>query len=107
MTATYTETLRKRRGHKFLPNKSGGIPALGTTERIADPMVCAHYFVGSWDWYVTEYDPTTGDAFGLVKGFETELGYFNLFELETVLAGGLWPVERDCYFDPAPLSTFR
>lgn len=98
------EINRKRRGHGFYPTKSARIPALGTTQNVADPMVRAHYFVGSWDWYVTEYDPETGEAFGFVKGLESELGYFYLPEMEAVLARGIFPVERDLHWDPIPLS---
>ena len=31
-----------------------------------------------WRWYITEYDPATGEAFGLVQGHEVELGTFAL-----------------------------
>jgi hypothetical protein len=102
-----TETNRKRRGHRFFPTKSARIPAIGATENVSDPIVREHYFVGGFDWYLTEYDPETGEAFGLVKGFDTELGYFHLPEMEAVLAGGMFPVERDCYWDAVPLSTVR
>lgn len=37
-----------------------------------------------WDWYLTEFDPRTGEAFGLVRGFETEWGYFSIREMERV-----------------------
>lgn len=107
MTAM-TEKHRARRGHAFYPPKSTRIPMLGATEGKGDAaLVRAHYFVGGWDWYVLELDRETGDAFGLVKGFETEYGYFNLPELEGVLAGGMFPVERDCYWDAVPVGTLR
>ena len=51
-----------------------------------------------WTWYATEFD---GEDifFGLVRGFEQELGYFSLSELES------WGymVERDLYFTPTTL----
>jgi len=31
--------------------------------------------MSSWTWYLTEYDPKERLAFGLVAGFETEIGY--------------------------------
>ena len=34
-----------------------------------------------WRWYITEWDPETRLCFGLVEGFETELGYFDLTDL--------------------------
>jgi hypothetical protein len=42
--------------------------------------------------------------FGLVVGFEIELGYWSLSELEA--ARGPWglPIERDLWFEPTPLS---
>lgn len=53
-----------------------------------------------WTWYVTEGEETeSGDweFFGLVRGFETELGYFTLSELN-VTKGGVPIVERDKFF---------
>ncbi|MHB1531426.1 hypothetical protein [Acidithiobacillus sp.] len=43
-----------------------------------DAVAFLHYFTGSWDWYITEKDVDSDDkgqiqAFGLVKGYETEL----------------------------------
>ncbi len=58
----------------------------------------------SWTWYVTEMDPETKECFGLVDGFERELGYFNLNELETIQGPGGLKVERDRAFEPTPLS---
>ena len=102
--STLPETQRKRRGHGFYPTKAARVPAIGSTESVDDPKVRAHYFVGSWDWYVTEWNPETGEAFGFVKGLDSELGYFSLVEMETVRAQGIWPVERDLYWSPVPLS---
>lgn len=50
-----------------------------------DPIVHVHYFscVAERDWYLTEFDPRTGEAFGLVRGFETEWGYFSIREMES------------------------
>jgi hypothetical protein len=36
--------------------------------------------ISGWYWFVTEYHEN-GIAFGLVKGFEIECGYFDLNEL--------------------------
>ena len=55
----------------------------------ADKTVHAAYFIpfrSDWTWYLTEYDKETGDAFGLVLGFEAEWGYFNLNELKELNA---------------------
>ena len=62
------------------------------TVKIFDPC-------SDWTWYITEYDPETGRCFGLVKGFETELGYFDLNELKTVRNKWGLPLERDKWWD--------
>lgn len=56
-----------------------------------------------WTWYASEFD---GDDtfFGLVSGFETELGYFSLSELQAVKGPLGLPIERDLYFNPTPLQ---
>ena len=68
-----------------------------------DAIIYAHYFScwSNWDWYMLEYDPDTGEAFGIVKGFETEYGYFSLREFEEMNRGrGIEIVERDIYWEP-------
>ncbi len=84
------------------------IPALYTTEDDPDPTVHAKFFTpdSNWTWYVLEFD---GEDifFGLVVGFETELGYFSLSELESVRGPWGLPIERDLYFEPQPLSVVR
>ncbi len=55
--------------------------------------------ISDWQWYATEYDPEERRFFGLVHGFEWELGYFSLDELESMG----WVIERDAYFEPKPL----
>jgi hypothetical protein len=59
-----------------------------------------------WTWYVLEFD---GEDifFGYIVGFEAELGYFSLSELESVRGPWGLPIERDLYFKPAPLSEVR
>ena len=44
-----------------------------------------HYFspASNWDWYASEFDGKD-TFFGLVSGFELELGYFSLQELESL-----------------------
>ena len=62
----------------------------------------------NWTWYVTEMDPVTGTCFGLVEGFETELGYFDLTELsEVTVLGGVPAVERDLYWEPQTLGEIK
>ena len=59
---------------------------------------------GHGTWYATEYNPETKQFFGLVDGFELELGYFNLEELENLRGPFGLPVERDLYWKPTPLK---
>ena len=75
-----------------------------------DPTVFVHYFscINGWDWYLTEYDPMTGEAFGLVNGFESGWGYFSVREMERLnREKGFEVVERDERFAPAPASRFE
>lgn len=84
------------------------LPALYSQENVSDPVAVVKFFspVSSWTWYATEFD---GEDvfFGLVDGFEKELGYFSLSELESVeLPFGL-KIERDLHWTPTPLSQLR
>lgn len=58
----------------------------------------------SWTWYITEMNPETEECFGLVDGFERELGYFNLSELASITGPFGLKIERDLAFKPTPLS---
>lgn len=65
------------------------VPRLGETEEVSvgNKTVHAAYIIpfrSNWTWYLTEYDPETEDAFGLVIGMEPEWGYFNIKELREV-----------------------
>jgi hypothetical protein len=99
------------------------MPPLYSQEHERDPLVVVKYFdpVGSWTWYATEGSPVDEDGymdtdkpkvdylfFGLVVGFEPELGYFSLNELKTAKEGlrGLraLPIERDIYCRSRRLS---
>ena len=85
------------------------VPRPYEQDDVDDPIVHVHYFscVTGWDWYLTEFDPRTGEAFGLVRGFETEWGYFSVREMERVnREKGFGVVERDEHFEPAPASRF-
>jgi hypothetical protein len=78
-------------------------PGLYAQEHVADPLVYAvvsHARLG-WFWYILEYDPATRRAFALVTGFETELGYVWLPELE---ANGCYVLDLAL---PKPLCEVR
>lgn len=79
---------------------------IGRQEEAKDPLVIAKFFTpdAGWTWYATEYDEAEEMFFGLVVGFEAELGYFSLAELESARGSLGLPVERDLYFSERPLS---
>jgi len=68
-------------------------------------MVVAKFFdpTGSWKWYLMNQDPADPDyLWGIVKGFEIEMGSFSLSELSTVKGRFGLGIERDLYFTPKP-----
>lgn len=79
------------------------------TENDPNPIVLAKFFTpdSDWTWYATEYDPETRTFFGLVVGFEIELGYFSLDELEAARGPLGLPIERDLLFTPTRLSEVK
>ena len=102
-------TLDNARGHELAPDEIlKQMPALGGTSRLAeeDTWIRLKLFspVADWTWYAIEYDPEMRICFGLVKGFETELGDFSLDELGNMHKNGLPLIERDCYFEPVTLD---
>ena len=113
----YSSIIRERekmsnlRGHKLLTKElRKQLPPLYFTEKNnVKPLAVVKFFspYTGWKWYATEFD---GEDifFGLVVGFETELGYFSLKELEEVKVFGNVPaVERDLSFEPTPLEQIR
>lgn len=75
-----------------------------------------------WRWYITEYDPETGEAFGLVQGHEVELGTFAIHEVnpgdwegeDMQSQNNNWrgkypypPFERDAHFRPTTIGEVR
>ena len=83
------------------------VPALyGQEDRGREAKVHAKYFTpwSNWRWYMTEYDPETGRAFGLVSGMAVEFGYFMLSELEELRGPVGLRVERDLYGAPETIG---
>ena len=102
------------RRHKLMTKGLGAtIPALGANENVADyddVLAPAKLFspFSNWTWYITEWNPETGECFGLVEGFESEIGYFSLDELaEATVFGGVPAVERDMYWTPKTIGEIR
>ena len=84
------------------------LPALYSSENKSDPMIICKFFTpdSNWTWYAIEFDGK--DTFyGLVDGFEEELGYFSLSELESVRGALGLPIERDLFFKPCKLSSVQ
>lgn len=88
------------------------IPNLYETEEKSaeDVQVKIKFFdiLSGWTWYATEAQRIDGDYtfFGLVVGFEAELGYFYLSELEEI--NKKFPrIERDLYFKPTTLAELQ
>jgi len=87
------------------------LPPLYSQENNPDPIVHVKFFdpTGSWTWYGIEGSQEEDDFifFGLVQGFEEELGNFSLNELKSVRGKFGLRIERDMYFTPKPLSQVR
>ena len=112
--ATWQDNHSGYRRHKLMTKELGDrIPAIGANENVEDyddVLAPAKLFspYNGWRWYITEWDAETGLCFGLVEGFETELGYFDLTEMaEETVFGSVPAVERDLYWEPMILSEIR
>ena len=82
------------------------LPALYSGEELGLMAVALVKFFtpdSNWTWYASEFD---GEDlfFGLVSGFEVELGYFSLSELQSVKGSLGLPIERDLYYEPKTLK---
>jgi hypothetical protein len=82
------------------------LPALYANENLglmAQAIVKFFTPDSNWTWYATEFDGED-TFFGLVAGFDVELGYFLLSELQNVKGPLGLHVERDLHFEPATLK---
>jgi len=96
------------RGHKIMPKAlEKKLPPLNSQDgKGMDATVHAKFFdpQGSATWYLTEYDPKTGDAFGYADMFgsgdsqSAEMGYFNVWEIGQTMGKMGIPMERDNYW---------
>ena len=75
---------------ELLPDEiKATLPKLYKQERVKDPIVYVHFYsIGTeeWHWYVTEGQPKDDSfiMFAWVVGWENELGYVSLREMEAV-----------------------
>jgi len=104
------------------------LPPLYTNEPIGlNALAQVKFFSSGWTWYASEasavlpdgtykpltdidpYDPNIQDVifFGLVDGFELELGYFSLSELEGANEDTIATIERDTAFTPTSLKDLQ
>ena len=84
------------------------LPPLGhSIETKEEPQAIVKWFTpdSNFTWYVAEYDPATGQCFGLVDGFAKEFGYFMLDEIKALRGPLKLPVERDWSFDPVNINS--
>ena len=68
-----------------------------------DQLIVAKFFdpCGSWSWYLMNEDPEDPDyLWGIVKGFEIEMGSFSLSELSEYRGKWGLGIERDTGFKP-------
>ncbi|HEY60587.1 MAG TPA: DUF2958 domain-containing protein [Anaerolineae bacterium] len=82
------------------------LPELYSGEELGmDALAQVKFFTpdSNWTWYASEFD---GEDifFGLVSGFEVELGYFSLSEMQAVRGPWGLPIERDLHFEPQTLK---
>ena len=82
------------------------LPPLYETEHLGENAIAQVKFFtpdSNWTWYASEFD---GEDifFGLVIGFEIELGYFSLSELESVRGPLGLPIEKDRHYSPTSLE---
>jgi hypothetical protein len=68
-----------------------------------DQLIVAKFFdhQGSWSWYLMNQDPEDPDyLWGIVRGFEIEMGSFSLSELSEYRGKLGLGIERDIGFRP-------
>lgn len=115
-TTVWQDRFSRYRGHKLMTRELGAsIPPLYANEHVADygtVVAVAKLFCpfNNWTWYVTEWDASTGYCFGVITGFETELGYFDLDDLAELTAPmfkNLPAIERDLDWKPTPLGEIK
>ncbi len=102
--------LDRVRRHKLLTLADArALPHLGDLDGHGlDSVVRIKFFspTSGWTWYITEGEERDGEwlFYGLVLGFEAELGYVSLHELATTQGPYGITVERDQWFKPKTIG---
>ena len=96
---------------KLLTNEQlKSIPNLYETENQEEKICYVKLFLpnSNWTWYIIEIDKSDyNTCYGLVDGFEQELGYFSLSELESISDSYGLKAELDSSFKATKLSKIR
>jgi hypothetical protein len=85
------------------------LPVLRSGEELGlDAKAQVKFFTpdSNWTWYASEFDGQDV-FFGLVSGFEVELGYFTLSELKEARGPLGLQIERDLHFEPKTLGELQ
>lgn len=104
------EVFHERPPMELLPTAiRARLPELYSNEHIGlEALAQVKFFTpdSNWTWYASEFD---GEDifFGLVDGFEIELGYFSLSELQDTRGPLGLPIERDIHFEPKTLRALQ
>ncbi len=86
------------------------IPNLYETENQEEKICYVKLFLpnSNWTWYIIEIDKSDyNTCYGLVDGFEQELGYFSLSELESISDSYGLKAELDSSFKATRLSKIK
>jgi hypothetical protein len=81
------------------------LPALYSQDgKGEDAIAQVHFFsCGGYDFWATEFDPATGELFGVARIHEREFGYVTVQEFVS-MAKAMFPIERDLHWTPKPLK---
>ena len=97
-------------GNLIPQNLLNQIPDLYETERNINPTCHIKLFTPDsiFTWYIIEVSKEDKHTcYGYVKGFESELGYFSLKEIESIRGNFGLVVEMDISFKPSALAIVR
>ena len=99
-------------GNNLIPKElieEMNISKLYETERTINPICYVKLFTPDsvFTWFIIELSIDEDTCYGFVKGFESELGYFSLKELESIKGALGLGVERDISFKPTALEIVR
>jgi len=85
---------------KEIEKKASKFPLQSQDGKGEEAEIIVKFFdpTSNWTWYATEYSPEDKTFFGYVSGFDNEMGYFSLEELQSVKGRFGLGIERDLHF---------